>query len=588
MPAASGGEPVETRASASWGLAKYGYLRDAFVFADANGNGVRDANEVAATTDANGHYDFPAPGAGTLVVTGGLDAATGIAATGSLTAPAGSLVVSSLTTLLDRIARAHGGDVEAAESVLATAVGFAAGTNLMRLDAVTGVQLGQASAAAVFAAEAMLRDTVALIERAGGTGDVYGLLAADSATLASVLDRAADGWTARYDALLTLAQGAGLGDLQAASVAAIAAASNERVAETIYDPANSNAYLSAISAIGRTVQGDAAEALRAAGPDVDKLRDAVTAYTGHPLSAAVDASLTKVGPFHAPAATAILGDGFEATPFDGGLAPNPIGPAGPSAHSDASLFGTTAHSLKEAGGLVHALYEAVLGRAPDPLGLEYWASALKAGFAPASLAKALLASAEYEAQGTPASVDGFLDGLYQSALHRGVDAGGKQYFADALSQGLSRADVAVSVATSAEAQGILGPALQAGIYVPDEARADVARLYHALLGRAPDAQGLAALSEESKAGAGLASVATIMLASSEYTTQVGDLDAATFVDHLYLGALGRHAEVADATFWTGALQHGLSRADAAVAIGDSVEAQHFHLAHIEAGWHLSA
>ncbi|GJE31861.1 hypothetical protein LDDCCGHA_2043 [Methylobacterium oxalidis] len=573
---------VEPRASTSWGLAGYGSLRDAFVFADANGNGLHDANEVSATTDTAGHFDFPAPGAGRLLLTGGLDTVTGLGATDSLAAPAGSLVISSLTTLLDRIVVATGGDLAASRTVLRTAAGLSGEIDVTRFDAAVGVQLGQASAAAVYAADAILRDTVTLLHHVGATADAYAVLAADPTLLARILDRGAADWTTRYEALLELAKEAGVAALQASGFAAIAAASNALITATNFNAANPVAYLTAISAISRTAQGEAAQELHLAGTDANAILDVVSAYTGEHLSAAVSASLSKVGQFPPPSGTAILGSGTVATPFDGHA------PAEPAHDTSALSFGSFADSVHEVGGQIYAIYQAVLGRAPDTLGLEYWADALEDGLQPTDLSRALLTSTEYLAQTLTSDSTAFIENLYQNALHRSADATGLQFFRDALERGAACADIAMVIATSAEAQTVLEPIFASGLFVPDKTAADVARLYYATLGRPPDADGLRSLTLASANGLSKSEVAKVMLDSMEFSSRFGTLDAREFIDHLYVGALGRHAEVSGVQFWTDVLKHGASYADIAIAITDSAEAFSFHAAHIEQGWHLAA
>lgn len=573
---------VETRASTSWGLAEYGMLRDAFVFADANGNGLHDVNEVSATTDRTGHFDFPAPGAGRLILTGGLDTANGLDATGSLAAPAGSLVISSLTTVLDRILLTKNGDLAASKMVLHTAAGFPGEIDVTRFDAVGGIHLGQASAAAVLAADAILRDTVTLLYHVGATTDAYTVLAADPTLLAQILDGGSADWTTRYEALLELAKEAGVAALKASGFAAIAAASNSLVTAIEFDASDPVTYLTAISAISLTAQGEAAQELRSAGSDANAILDAISAYTGDHLSAAVAANLSKVGRFPTSTGTTVLGDGTVASPFDG----HP--PAGPTHDTRALLFGAFADSVHEAGGQVYAFYQAVLGRAPDTLGLEFWADALEKGLSSAGLAKALLASSEYHAQPAPSGTAQFIEDLYHNALHRGADATGLRFFMDAVERGATRADIAAAVATSAEAQTLLGPAFAGGLFVPDKAAADVARLYYGTLGRAPDADGLRLLTVFSESGLSKSGVATVMLDSLEFSSRFGALDASEFIDHLYVGALGRHAEAGGVQFWTDVLQHGASRAEVAVAITGSAEAYAYHAAHIEQGWHLAA
>ena len=60
-----------------------------------------------------------------------------------------------------------------------------------------------------------------------------------------------------------------------------------------------------------------------------------------------------------------------------------------------NLFGSTIHDTVSAGGQVYALYDAILGRTPDLLGFEGWASILKHGTASLhDMAASFLASPE--------------------------------------------------------------------------------------------------------------------------------------------------------------------------------------------------
>ena len=86
------------------------------------------------------------------------------------------------------------------------------------------------------------------------------------------------------------------------------------------------------------------------------------------------------------------------------------------------------------------------------------------------------------------------------------------------------------------------PSLDAGVFAPDENACDVARLYYGLLGRAPDANGLAGWTNVLKGGASLDSVAQAFMNSAEYQNSHAGMTNAQFVDSLFVNGLGRHAE----------------------------------------------
>jgi len=135
-----------------------GYIVGATVFADANGNGVQDTGEAFTTTGANGLFTLTG-GSGKLILTGGTDVSTGQAFKGTLTAPAGSTVVTPLTTLIQNLVD-NGQTVAAAEAQIKTAFGLSASLDLTTLDPVAGVIANTSGAGAVLAAAIKVQNTI--------------------------------------------------------------------------------------------------------------------------------------------------------------------------------------------------------------------------------------------------------------------------------------------------------------------------------------------------------------------------------------------------------------------------------------------
>lgn len=96
-PAQSSGG--QTTATSSGNLID-GYLVGSQVFCDTNNDGILQAAEMVTTTGASGDFTFATACTGTVVGSGGVDKDTGVAFTGLLKAPAGSSVVTPLTSLL--------------------------------------------------------------------------------------------------------------------------------------------------------------------------------------------------------------------------------------------------------------------------------------------------------------------------------------------------------------------------------------------------------------------------------------------------------------------------------------------------------
>ncbi len=115
-------------------------------------------------------------------------------------------------------------------------------------------------------------------------------------------------------------------------------------------------------------------------------------------------------------------------------------------------------SLEYREDQVQALYQRYLHRTAEVAGLQGFAAFLGAGGTLEQVAAMLVGSPEYLAL-HGAGTDAFLGALYEDALGRPADAGGLAAFGQALAGGMSRAQVAALILSSAEYQGDL---VQAG------------------------------------------------------------------------------------------------------------------------------
>ncbi|SED63446.1 protein of unknown function [Rhizobiales bacterium GAS188] len=256
-----------------------------------------------------------------------------------------------------------------------------------------------------------------------------------------------------------------------------------------------------------------------------------------------------------------------------------------------NLFGTVTHDVTSPGGDIYALYETILGRAPDVLSYEYWTAQFEGGAPITSIARDFLASDEYTSKFGPytqSSDSGFVDQLYQNGLHRHADASSLSYWDTQLANGANtRAQTAVDIALSNEAQNDLAPVFQAGVFVPSQADAEVARLFYGILGRAPDASSLAYWENDFAQGDPLTKIAADFLNSAEYAQNFGTPDNTQFVNALYEGALGRSIDPLGGQYWINSLNQGASRASVAVNIAESPEAMSHLSSQIESGFKLA-
>jgi hypothetical protein len=112
----------------------------------------------------------------------------------------------------------------------------------------------------------------------------------------------------------------------------------------------------------------------------------------------------------------------------------------------------------------YRLYQAAFDRAPDAGGLGYWVNAMERGISLGSVAQMFLTSPEFTSRyGVSASPTDIIAGFYQNVLHRPADAGGFDYWLDAVNnKHVPLADVLVAFSESAENQAQLIGVLQGG------------------------------------------------------------------------------------------------------------------------------
>jgi len=292
-----------------------GYISDATVFSDSDGNGLLDPTEASTTTDATGGFSL-SDGTGPLVAFGGSDTSTGLAFKGQLSAPAGSSVITPLTTLMALLSS----DAQAEQKVLAS-FALSSSIDLNSFDPIAATLVRSADGAATMAAVAKVYDTVSLIAStlvAAGGGFSDGVKEA-FATIAAAIGGSGVSLTneGQVSALVTAAaqaEGLTLGQGVADSVAAIIVATNTHLDQQAQSGATGTELLNAIAAIERVVQGTASNAIQQAGNDPDQLQILVEAFTGENLDEAVSTALEHLGTADttAPTLTPVADQTFEA------------------------------------------------------------------------------------------------------------------------------------------------------------------------------------------------------------------------------------------------------------------------------------
>ncbi|MAC85216.1 MAG: hypothetical protein CL624_13885 [Arcobacter sp.] len=122
------------------GTASDGHIAGAKVFEDINGDQIDNDDGAFTYTDANGDFNTNAfSGEYGLATEGGTDISTGFAFESVLTAPAGSSILSPMTTLIDNLMKMSLGsdnelDKEEAEALVSKALGISSDIDLFTYD----------------------------------------------------------------------------------------------------------------------------------------------------------------------------------------------------------------------------------------------------------------------------------------------------------------------------------------------------------------------------------------------------------------------------------------------------------------------
>lgn len=214
------------------------------------------------------------------------------------------------------------------------------------------------------------------------------------------------------------------------------------------------------------------------------------------------------------------------------------------------------------------LYRAVFGRIPDAGGFEFWMARYRDGEPLLSIARQFAASQEFADRfGENPTDEELIVALYENTLGRAGDAGGVVFWLDRRAAGASVAELLVSFADSPE--NIDRTGTRAPITVPE---GRVLRLYRAMLGRDPDAGGLAFWVGQSADGMSLAEMAEAFTFQSEYTTLYGESPTdEELVDAVYRNVLGRSGDAGGVAFWLDRLATGLTVPELFVSFAESPE-----------------
>jgi serralysin len=225
------------------------------------------------------------------------------------------------------------------------------------------------------------------------------------------------------------------------------------------------------------------------------------------------------------------------------------------------LTGTALHGA--AVSTLNALYSTMLDRQPDSSGLAGFSQALQGGQTLAQVTTVIATSPEYlgdnRTDGAPAAANNaqFVTALYNDVLGRAPDQPGLNTWVNALNTGaMTTAQVATSFVNSPESTSSPVSVLHVAA-VPT-----ASSLYSSLLHRQPDPGGLAGFSQAMQGGMTIAQAANIIVDSPEYLGRnitAGATETANhtqFVTALYNDVLGRAPDQPGLTTWVSLLNTG--------------------------------
>jgi hypothetical protein len=172
--------------------------------------------------------------------------------------------------------------------------------------------------------------------------------------------------------------------------------------------------------------------------------------------------------------------------------------------------------------VVNRLYGLYLRRAADPFGQAAWVNFLAQGGTNVPLSAQLLGSDEYLNQRGGGNNFGCLQAIYADVLHRSIDSGEAQAWAQALAGGMTRAAICAAILNSYEADKIA-----------------VEGWYNQFLHRAAEPDGLNAFISQLQQGVSREPVLAAIVGSAEYIAKVPKPVAATTISGVVQDAAGK-------------------------------------------------
>ena len=212
---------------------------------------------------------------------------------------------------------------------------------------------------------------------------------------------------------------------------------------------------------------------------------------------------------------------------------------------------------------VARLYLAYFLRRPDEEGFEYWVGVRRSGRSLAEISTDFATSGEFVGRYGALSNRQFVELVYRNVLLRAPDGEGWNHWTAALDRGVPRGQVMLGFSESTEFRRRTETEI-----ATIEAVGPVGRLYRAYFLRAPDDQGL---TYWTNTGLPLEAVSEQFAASQEFRNRYGPLDDRAFIVTAYRNVLGRDPDAGGLAHWLGVLGRGTGRGAVMLGFTNSPE-----------------
>jgi uncharacterized protein (DUF1501 family) len=212
---------------------------------------------------------------------------------------------------------------------------------------------------------------------------------------------------------------------------------------------------------------------------------------------------------------------------------------------------------------VARLYLAYFLRRPDDAGFEYWAGVRQSGRSLAQISEEFVASNEFRMRYGSLSNRQFVELIYQNVLGRSPDAGGLAHWTSVLDGGTSRGDVMIGFSESEEFRNNTDTEVGA-----IETDGPIGRLYLAYFLRRADDAGL---DHWINTGLPTSAVSEEFARSAEFLNRYGNLSNTAFVNLIYQNVLGRAPDASGLAHWVSVLNGGTGRGAVMLEFSNSAE-----------------